>query len=105
MGGPAKKYNVAEVVAEARLKKPAIILSYGEDENGVAREFKIPDPALWGDDVLDAAASGKAHDLAHALLEDQYDAWRAAGGQMREINLVLEAHRANVGESSPSLSS
>lgn len=102
MAGPVKKYNVSAVVAEARLKKPAIILT-GLPRDSEA-EFRVDPPELWPDEVQDLAAAGKATEVTKFLLGDQYEAFIDAGGSNAILNLVLTEHRGSMllGESSAS---
>lgn len=98
MPGPSKSYNVAEVVAEARLKCPEIILE--GFPNDPKAQFRLDPPELWDDEVNELAAEGKATDLSKKLLGDQYDAFIAAGGSNSIINLVLSKHNGvELGES------
>lgn len=90
MAGPEKRYNVAEVIAEARLTKPAIILE--GFPNDPSAEFRLDPPELWADQVTELAAAGKATELSRHLLGDQYEAFLAAGGGNSLVNLVLEKH-------------
>ena len=87
MAGPVKKYSVPNVVAEARLKLPRIVMDFGE-----GREFSIDPPELWPDAVNDAASSGKATEVTKLLLGDRYVEFLEAGGSNSVLNLVLKEH-------------
>lgn len=105
MAGPEKRYNVADVVREARLTKPAIVLTgFPSDPEA---EFRIDPPELWGDAINDAAAKGQATEVSKLLLGDQYDAFKRAGGSNSTINLVLAEHtqQEDLGKSSASTDS
>lgn len=101
MAGPEKSYNVADVVREARLTKPAIVFDFADKG-----KFRVDPPELWGDEVVEASSDGKGLEVMRLLLggDEKVAEFKAAGGSLSVFNLVLAEHtrEKDTGKSSAS---
>jgi hypothetical protein len=103
-----KVLDYDQLLAEYREndERPPILFHVG------AREFTIPAPLDWSDDLVEMQASAQSNPesvnpvaMAKAFLgEEQYAEFKAAGGTAMHFNMVLlpKALGATVGESSAS---
>jgi hypothetical protein len=80
--GP-KVYDLAEVIAEAREEHPPITIRVAD------QVFSVDAPQLWSDEAINPNVGPE--ETARAVLGDQFDAFRAAGGTVSGFSLVLAA--------------
>jgi hypothetical protein len=101
-----KVLDYEQLLAEYRAKneQPEVVVTVGD------REFVIPSPLDWSDELVEMQANAQANNvnpvaMAKAFLgEEQYAEYKALGGTAMHFNLVLlpGALGTSVGESSAS---
>lgn len=90
--GKPRKFDLAAIrQAEADKRGNTLDFEFGD------REFSIPAPGFIPDETKQLATNDLA--FAQALLGDDWDAFKAAGGRSDDIMLLLQAYAAAQGSS------
>jgi hypothetical protein len=98
--GTRQRYQLAAVIQQERDKTPSI-----EIEAGGGQVFTIDAPALWPDDIFEAASAGRIVDAGRLLLGESYEVFTQAGGTSALLfQIIQDAQGASLGESAASTS-
>lgn len=91
-----KRYRLSEIVTEVTAERPPIEI----EADG--QTFTVPPPELWPDVAIEQATTDPIA-AARALLGDQYDAYRQAGGSAALLFYIVQKESGvPVGESGAS---
>jgi hypothetical protein len=84
-------FNADALFAEFKARSKPFTL------NGEA--FDLPEPGVWSDDVIVAAAENNILGLAQAIFGDQWDRFVAAGGGVSFMKMLYKKlHGVDLGE-------